>query len=449
MKKHFVVNQKNYLVASNFEKKINRLITATKYFVNKQETPAVFLITATTLAMMIINIYSPNMLDEIANMKFGVTFPGLDYTLTIKQWVNRGLMTIFFLLIGLEIKREIILGKRYNNRELLLIMFASLGGIIIPALIYTSLNYHAASSSGWIIPTVTDTAFSIGILAIFTDILSLHVLMFFTSIIIFDDIFSMIILTSFSNNLYYMPMLPGLFILCCLITFNKLGVKSAFLYSGLSILLWHYFSKAGIHSSLIGLIIALCIPIRTSVMDKDFVKNLRGITSKLEKEIDHEFRYKLTHEISTLVDDYTPAIRKWERNLTLPVCIGILPLFAFFNSGIVLSYYNMTEAWSSPVLWGIISGLVIGKPLGIIAFCSFASWTGICKMPRGLSIREIMCIVPLGGIGFTMSMYNADFVFSCCPKIIIYAKFGILIASSLSSIIAIYSLNRMRTKQKQ
>jgi len=311
---------------------------------------------------MVINIYSPDLLDKIAHTKVGFTLPGFDYSLTIKQWVNRGLMTIFFLLIGLEIKREIILGRRYESKELLLIMFSSLGGVITPAILYYSLNYHDAASSGWIIPTVTDTAFSIGILAIFTDILSIHALLFFTAIVIFDDIFSMIMLTSFSNNLQFMPMLPGLAILGCLIMFNKSGIKSGFLYCVLSLMLWHYFSQAELHSSLIGLIIALCVPIKTTVNDKDLIKNLRGMATKLENETDKHSRYKLTHEISTLIKNHTPALQKWERNLTLPVCLGILPLFAFFNSGIALSYYNMTEAWTSPVLWGIISGLVIGKP---------------------------------------------------------------------------------------
>ena len=146
--------------------------------------------------------------------------------------------------------------------------------------------------------------------------------------------------------------------------------------------------------------------------------------------------------------NYTPPLQKWERNLTLPVCLGILPLFAFFNSGVVFSYENIIEACTSPVVWGIISGLVIGKPLGIVAFCAFASWSGICKLPRGLSIKEIICIVPLGGIGFTMSMYNADFVFSNNSEIIIHAKFGILIASALSSIIAIFLLSKMKTKHQ-
>jgi len=443
---------------SILEQKVNLLLSPIASFINKQTTPAILLFAASVLSLLIINLSAEHLLDNLAASRIGLHFPEVDYIMPLKEWINCGLMTIFFFIIGLEVKREAIAGKLHNIKELTLILLSAFGGMLIPALIYYVINYFFYTSldanninnlglNGWVIPTATDTAFAIGVLAIFSRFLSINITIFLTALVVFDDIGSMIICAFISEHVYIGPLVKGILVFFLLLSVNKSGIRSGLIFTILGIVLWYYIHESGLHASLAGLLIAATIPVKPYISHKKYIRTIKKISKQLKNNCDHKKREQLTTEINNITYQYSSPLQLWERKLALPICICVLPLFAFFNAGFIVSANNIYNALHSSVTWGIILGLVIGKPLGIILFSVFAYKLKIGKLPEGLTLKEITGIGLLAGIGFTMAMYHAEFIYGNQPEIVMLAKSGILIASVLSTIIALAWLYSIRKVQ--
>lgn len=326
---------------------------------------------------------------------------------TVVHWINDGLMTIFFLLIGLELEREIYAGELSNIKKASLPIFAAIGGMAVPAGIYLIFNFNTAYRDGAGIPTATDIAFAIGILSLVGSKVPASLKIFLTALAVIDDLGAIIIISIFySNAIILQNLLIALGTFGILLLLNKMKVNSMLLYIAGGIVIWLFMEKSGVHATISGVLLAFAIP-------------FRGEGSESPS-------YRLQH------------------GLHFPVAFIVLPLFAIANTAITLKggFSGLTIQPSA----GIIAGLVVGKPLGILLFSFIAVAAGLSDLPHGMKWRVILGAGLLGGIGFTMSIFITLLAFTD-PDVINTAKIAILIASVVSGIGGFIILKLMLTEK--
>jgi len=320
----------------------------------------------------------------------------------IEYWINDGLMTIFFLLIGLELKREIYQGELSTIKKALLPIFGALGGMIVPAGIFLLLNFGTSTQSGAGIPMATDIAFALTILSLLGKRVPISLKVFLTALAVIDDLGAIIVIALFyTETLLWTNLFIALGIFVLLLIFNRLKVKSLIPYLAGGILMWYFMLHSGVHATITGVLLAFAIPFGNG-------------TEKSAAYVLQEFLHK-------------------------PVAFWILPLFALANTAIVVSS-NMGEIVSQNYSLGIALGLIVGKPIGIFTLSLLAVKMGFCKLPTNLNWKSILGIGFLGGIGFTMSFFVTLLAFDDAT-IINNAKFMILISSITAGIIGFISLN--------
>jgi NhaA family Na+:H+ antiporter len=322
---------------------------------------------------------------------------------SLEYWINDGLMTIFFLLIGLELEREIYLGELSNIKEALLPIFAALGGMLVPAGLYLLLNYGTVAQSGAGIPMATDIAFALGVLSLLGNRVPLSLKVFLTALAVIDDLGAILIIAFFyTKTIFWSNLAIALGILLILFILNRMKVKSLIPYLMGGVLMWYFMLNSGIHATITGVLLAFVIPF--------------GDGSK------HSTSYKLQH------------------SLNKPVAFIILPLFALANTAIVLGS-DIVTTLNLHYSIGIMLGLVVGKPLGIALFSFLAVSLGLCKLPKDLNWKTIISVGFLGGIGFTMSIFVTLLAFDD-QHIINNAKFIILLSSLIAGIIGFILLKQ-------
>ncbi|MGX6960066.1 MAG: Na+/H+ antiporter NhaA [Rickettsia endosymbiont of Pentastiridius leporinus] len=330
---------------------------------------------------------------------------------TFIELVNDGLMTFFFLLIGLEMKFHLVEGEYKNKKKLILPTGAALGGVVVPALIYVFFNYDKPELiEGWAIPAATDTAFVLGILSFFQRSISLELRAFIIGFSLIDDAFALVILALFyTKTINISALLISLAIVVILSIFNYKQVKSLLYYTVIGILLWASMVESGIHGTLCGAIIALFIPV-----------NIKG-------KVNTSFQ-KLENSIRPFVNYF------------------ILPLFVFMNSGILLKHFSF-ESLCSSLTYGIIFGLFIGKQLGITLFSYPFVRFNFCNLPSDTSWLKFYSVAVLGGIGFTLSLFIGSITFeSGCPSNSMRA--AVIIGSLLSTVLGVAILKYCTKVQK-
>jgi len=320
----------------------------------------------------------------------------------IEYWINDGLMTIFFLLIGLELKREIYQGELSTIKKALLPIFGALGGMIVPAGIFLLLNFGTSTQSGAGIPMATDIAFALTILSLLGKRVPISLKVFLTALAVIDDLGAIIVIALFyTETLLWTNLLIALGIFVLLLIFNRLKVKSLIPYLAGGILMWYFMLHSGVHATITGVLLAFAIPFGNG-------------TEKSAAYVLQHFLHK-------------------------PVAFWILPLFALANTAIVVSS-NIGEIVSQNYSLGIALGLIVGKPIGIFTLSLLSVKMGFCKLPTNLNWKSILGIGFLGGIGFTMSFFVTLLAFDDAT-IINNAKFMILISSITAGIIGFISLN--------
>ena len=336
----------------------------------------------------------------IANSGIGVAYADMWHIkaggLSIEHWINDGLMAIFFLLIGLEIEREIYIGELSDMKDALLPIFAAVGGMLVPAAIYLAFNYGTNTQQGAGIPMATDIAFALGILSLLGKRVPLSLRVFLTALAIIDDLGAIIIIALFySKGLDVTNLLIALGIFIALIALNRFKVKSLITYIIGGILMWYFMLHSGVHATITGVLLAFAIPFGDG-----------GEKSP---------SYRLQHFLHK------------------PVAFFILPVFALANTAILLSS-DLGETISQDYSLGISIGLIVGKPLGILLLTLLSIWVGIAKLPKSLSMKTILGAGFLAGIGFTMSIFITLLAFDD-QAIINNAKLIILLSSLVAGII--------------
>lgn len=350
--------------------------------------------------------------EGLLNTELGYHSETLHLKYSILLWVNDGLMAVFFLLIGLEIKRELLLGELSSPKKAALSVFAAIGGVIVPALIYMWLNKSTETANGWAIPMATDIAFALAIITLLGKKVPVSLKIFLAALAIVDDLMAILVIAFFySGELHYTYLYysGGIFLLLLLL--NRLGVKSTAAYIIPGIFIWYFIHHSGIHATIAGVLTAFSLPING------------------KKE-----------------GDTSPLLRL-EHALTRPVNWLIMPVFALSNTNIAF-VDEMMAGLVTPLGLGIILGLFLGKPLGIF----FLSWCsvklGLCAMPKHAGWKHILGVGMLAGIGFTMSIFIALLSFSGQELLMAEAKFSVLVASILSGVCGSLFLIAVNKKDK-
>ena len=357
------------------------------------------------------------------------------------KWINDGLMALFFFVVGLEIKRELLVGELSEPRQALLPVAAALGGMIVPAGLYLFLNYGESGETGWGIPMATDIAFALGVLALIGDRIPLGLKVFLVGFTIVDDLGAILIIALFySDHIVIGPLIVAGIGMVSLMLANALGVRHPVVYSLLGIGgVWLPFLLSGIHATVAGVLIALTIPAKPAIRQWEFkekvVTFLEAFTREessqstvlgSEKQAEAAEALKISGElVQTPLQRLDNILQPW-------VSFGIMPLFALANAGIVLDA-DVGKLLIEAVPMGIMVGLLIGKQVGISLFTWIAVRTGLGKLPENVTWRQIYGMGWLGGIGFTMSIFITNLAFED-PDLVMSAKTGILVISLIAGI---------------
>jgi NhaA family Na+:H+ antiporter len=367
--------------------------------------------------------------------------------LSWQHWVNDGLMALFFLLVGLELKREVLVGELSSLKDAALPISAALGGMIVPALIYAAFNAGTPGEHGWGIPMATDIAFAIGILVLLAGRVPKNLIIFLTALAIADDLGAVLVIAIFyTASLDPWSLGTAAALLFILVLFNRGGIRHPLPYAVAGVLLWGAVHASGIHGTLAGILLALTIPARPTYTPAHFERRMDELRSAFRADRldlttpDDPLSNNRMASIAEAMERSAAAVQsplqRIEHVLTPWVTFVIIPIFALANAGIDLRGVVWSQALSNNVTIGVLAGLVIGKFVGISLFSWFAVLLGLARLPSGVQWKHLLGAAWLGGIGFTMSLFIAQLA-SANPAIIEQAKLGILVGSAISAAIGL------------
>jgi NhaA family Na+:H+ antiporter len=359
------------------------------------------------------------------------------FRMSLHHLINDGLMAVFFFLVGLEIKREMLIGELASLRKAALPAAAALGGMVVPAALYFALNVGGPGAPGWGIPMATDIAFALGVLALLGDRVPAGLKIFLAALAIVDDIGAVLVIAFFyTEGVSWSALGAAGALLLFAAGANAAGVRRPWAYSLIGVALWGAVLASGVHATIAGVLLAMAIPSRTRINEDEFLHRARQSVEEFEEGCGPETTV-LTNQkqqeailtLETLCEQAQAPLQAAERKLHGIVAFGIMPLFALANAGVDLSGGDLGAVLASPVTLGILAGLLLGKPIGITLFSWAAVRLGFAELPRGVSWRLVHGAAWLGGIGFTMSIFVAGLAFPNAPALLTAAKLGVLAAS--------------------
>lgn len=436
--------QEGYINAP-LEKAFNRIITPFEEFIHKQTTGGLLLFSCAVIAMVIANSHWLESYQQLLHAPFTIGSGDFALQKSVQHWINDGLMALFFFLVGLEIKREVLVGELADIRQASLPIVAAIGGMIVPASIYFSINQGSASEAGWGIPMATDIAFAVGALVILGSRIPRSLLTFLVALAIVDDLGAVVVIALFyTEQIALTPLAFAALLIGMLVLFNLGGIRRPLPYFIIGALLWLAMLKSGIHATLAGVLTALAIPARSQYNPSMFSNRVRGLMDRYDTHHQPGQSIMSNDELRSVLQTLKNGIalvesplQRLEHSLHMPVAFVIIPLFALANAGIPIDITNIELALSHPATVGVFCGLVLGKVVGIAGFSWVAIKLGIGQLPAGTNFQQIIGVALLGGIGFTMSIFIAELAFASQPELLLLAKTGILCASMVAGILGL------------
>lgn len=377
--------------------------------------------------------------------EFAIGFGEMMISLPLIEWINDGLMVLFFFVVGLEIKRQLTTGELSRPRKAALPLAGAIGGMLVPAAIYLIFNAGGAGERGWAIPMATDIAFTLGVLALLGSRAPLSLKIFFTALAIADDLGAILVLAIFySANIQWISLLIAAVILAVLIILNRIRIYTPWPYAVLGIGLWLAFIQSGIHPTIAGVLLAATIPTWGAPDTRALLAQCVSVLDEFDAPgaIQANRAQVAAQTLETVADRMQSPAQRLERGLLPWTTYLVLPLFALANAGLEIRF---DQSLMSMVSIGIVLGLVFGKAIGITFFAWLAVRLRLADMPRNISLRELFSASWLAGIGFTMSLFIAGNAFRGNADLLDEAKAGILVASLLAGIIG-YALTYFTTQ---
>jgi NhaA family Na+:H+ antiporter len=423
-------------------------------FIRAQTTISWALLLATVLALWWANSDYSATYQNLKETPIGFFLGEIELQTSLKHIINDGLMVIFFFLLGLEIKREILAGDLAHTENRRMLILCAIGGMVCPATIYLLFNWSLDSAVGWGIPIATDTAFALGVLTIVRKHIPSSLLAFLVGLAIVDDVGAIVVIAIFYAEDVSIVFLSSAFILIVFLALgNYAGVRQAYFYIFVGIAAWWMMLKSGVHPTLAGVAIALTVPARPKLTSEKLLGGAKSIISTMQKKVkpvdvlgsrtDHENLL----EVREFAERAGTPLRRWEDALELPVALIILPLFVLTNAGVPFSFTAFVESLQQPIGLGIISGLVVGKFIGISGACWLGLHFKIGRLPKGVNFHHVIGVSLIAGIGFTMSTFIATLGFDAQPVHLQSAKSSILVASLLSAILGVIYLKFVAAKK--
>jgi NhaA family Na+:H+ antiporter len=411
--------------------------SASARFFQSEATGSILLLICTLVALGWANSPWSDSYRQLLASKLGFSWNDSKFVLSWDHWINDGLMAVFFFVVGLEIKREVVVGHLSTWRRAILPVAAGAGGMIVPALIYSAFNSGGEGAHGWGIPMATDIAFALGILALLGPMVPTGLKVFLTALAIADDLGAVLVIALFySDRILVLPLAAAGLLLGAIVIAGRMNIRSIAVYGVLVVAVWLAIFASGIHATVSGILLAMVVPVRARVDSRGFFAIARERLAALEASGFGAGRAKLSseeiedlEELHRATSDAVPAGTAFERYLHPVTAYVVLPLFALFNAGVEVDYKSLGYL-AHPVGLGVALGLLIGKQLGITG----ASWivirSRLADMPANVTWKQIWGGSLLAGIGFTMALFVSDLAFGD-PQMRQRAKLSILVASAV------------------
>ena len=425
-------------------------------FLEKEASGGILLLIFTVFALLWANSPFADSYFHLWHTKLSIGFGNFNLNYSLHHWINDGLMAIFFFVVGLEIKRELLVGELSSFRKASLPIMAALGGMIFPALFYVTFNFGNESISGWGIPMATDIAFAIGILALLGSRVPTGLKVFITALAIADDIGAVLVIAFFyTSNISIISLAIAGGVLILLMAANLSGIRNLIVYTVLGIILWLAFLFSGVHATVAGVLLAFTIPASSRINTAQFLSKGKKLLEDFDNAgeegpdvLSSEEREGIVQNLEENCEKIMTPLQRFEHKLHPWVSFFIMPVFALANAGVIISG-NFISELTDPVSFGIITGLFIGKQLGIYVFTWFSVKLKIASLPFGVSWQQIYSAGILAGIGFTMSLFIANLAFTS-EELLTISKVGILTASLLSGLIGFFILrNNLRIDSQE
>jgi Na+:H+ antiporter, NhaA family len=390
---------------------------------------------ATTLALGWANSPFKQSYHALVELKVTVGLGGMA-EVPLHVVVNDVLMAVFFFTVGMEIKRELVVGELRTINRALLPAIAALGGMIAPGLIYLAFNGGSAAARGWAVPMATDIAFAIGVVTLLKDRVPYALIVFLTALAIFDDLGGILVIALFYGSGVQLSWLLGVAgISALLLLMGRAHVRNGLVYGAMGALLWYAVHHAGIHAAISGVLLGLCVPARTLNPPRNILEQLHGyLAGVLARPRDEDVSNQEILQIEERLEELEPPLNRFVHLLHPWVAFGIVPLFALVNAGVDLDGMTPKDLLN-PIPLGIALGLFVGKQLGIFAFTYAVVRAGWAPMPGGGSNRQLWGVATVGGIGFTVALFVANLAFAGDAQALDQAKLGILTGSLLSAVV--------------
>jgi len=430
-----------------WEKSFDKILTPFEEFIHRQTTSGLLLMGAAILALVLANSGLSGVYQHWVLTPMGINIGDWSLEKTLHHWVNDGLMALFFFVVGLELKREILVGELAVPRQAALPIVAAVGGMVLPALIYFAINPDGEAARGWGIPMATDIAFAIGALVLLAGRVPKALITFLVALAIVDDLGAVVVIALFyTDQLIWQALLTATVILGVLIVFNLAGIRQPLPYLLFGVLLWFALLKSGVHATLAGVLTAFTIPARPKYDPIRFSEHVKELMTRFDSSYLPGKSIMTNDALRAVVQTLENGVHKVETPLQrlehgmhmpvahMPVAFLVIPIFAFFNAGIPIEFASLGDTFAHPVTLGVVSGLVLGKFLGIAGASWLALKLGIGQLPAQTRFSQIAAVALLAGIGFTMSIFIADLGFAGQAEYLLMAKMGVLVASLLAGI---------------
>jgi NhaA family Na+:H+ antiporter len=433
------------------EQPVERLLRPFQEFAKLEASGGILLLLCTVTALVWANSPWADTYFSFWRTTLTVGFGEVLLSKPLLLWINDGLMAVFFFVVGLEIKREVLVGELNSVRKAALPIVAALGGALVPAGIYLGFNAGTAGSPGWGIPMATDIAFALGVLALLGRRVPLALKVFLAALAIVDDIVAVLVIAFFyTAEISWTSLAIGAGFLLLLVAANRAGVRHPLVYALLGLGLWLAFLKSGVHATVAGVLLAMTIPSRARINTEEFLAQSRALLDEFERAgesgesiLTNADRQAALHTLEIACERVAAPIERFEHALHPWVTFAIMPVFALANAGVALGG-DVSAAVTSSISVGIIVGLVVGKQVGITLFSWLVVRSGFAVLPGEVTWRHIYGASWLAGIGFTMSLFIAGLAFGDSPLLDL-AKVGILAASLTAGVVGWFILNRTIT----
>ncbi len=420
-----------------WEKSFEKILTPFEEFIHRQNTSSLLLMGSAVLALVLANGPFASAYEHVMHTVVRVGIGNWMLEMSLHHWINDGLMAVFFFVVGLELKREILVGELAKPRNAILPIGAAIGGLVVPALIYFAINPDGDAAAGWGIPMATDIAFAVGALALLAQRVPKALITFLVALAIVDDLGAvMVIAVFYTDTIAIGPLAGAGGMFALLVLFNLAGIRKTLPYFIVAVFLWYALLLSGVHATLAGILGALSVPAMPKYNPERFSAHVKELMQRFDAShqpgkniMTNDALRAVVQTLENGVHAVEAPLQRLEHVWHMPVAYFVIPIFALANAGIPLEFASLGETLAHPVLLGVSLGLVLGKFIGVTG----ASWLmlklGVAVLPKDTRFTHIAGVSLLAGIGFTMSIFVAQLGFGGNDELLLMAKTGVLVAS--------------------